>query len=314
MKYNILMLLIFSLAMAACTKTGSNAELVLDSKSPGSQGAIWNQQTGKLYWVNTDSKILDIYYPSLGVHTEMMTGQMIGTVVPSESGKAIVALKNGIYVLDIDTGSKKLIFDPESDNEDNRFNEGKCDPAGRFWAGTMNLNNEPGKGALYRMDGNGNVTKMIGNVSVSGGIAWSNKHDKMYYIDIPTRKVMVYEYDDPTGAISDAKVAVEVPADLGVPDGMTIDADGNLWIALRGGFGVGCWDPDTGKMIRKIDVPARYVTSCAFGDDDLGTLYITTARQDISEEELEKYPHSGGVFKVRPGVKGVPAYFFKGDY
>ena len=257
---------------------------------------------------------MNFYNPETEFNKEMLTGQMIGTVVPEESGKVLVALQNGIYQLDPLTGTKILIANPEENIPTNRFNDGKCDPAGRFWAGTMDIEIEPEKGALYRLDPDSTIHKMIDRVSISNGIVWSHDCTKMYYIDSPTQKVMRYDYNNETGEISNPKVAIEIPEETGLPDGMTIDVDGNLWVALYGGAAVGCWNPQTGELIRKIEVPAKNVTSCAFGDDDLGTLYITTARQETSDEELKKYPNAGGVFKTRPGVKGVNASFFKGEF
>ncbi len=155
---------------------------------------------------------------------------------------------------------------------------------------------------------------MIENVSISNGIVWSLDSDKMYYIDTPTQKVMVYDFNIETGEISNPKIAIEVSSDLGAPDGMTIDEEGNLWIALWGGSAVGCWNPESGELLRTVEVPAKNVTSCAFGGDNLETLYITTARTSTSDEELEKYPNAGGVFKTNPGVKGIKAFFFKTEH
>ena len=308
-----LIIILFIFFLTGCSDNKYDVELVLDAKATLGEGAIWNNENNRLYWVDIIGKTLNIYNPFTGDNRGLRTGQMIGTVVPANSGKAIVALKNGIYEIDVVTGTKSFIVDPENEIESNRFNDGKCDPAGRFWAGTMSLTQEKNKGALYRFDGDSIIHKMIENVSISNGIVWSNDHTKMYYIDTPMQKVMGYDYDNETGEISNAQVAVEISNDIGHPDGMTIDEMGNLWIALWGGAAVGCWNPVTGKMIRKIEVPAKNVTSCAFGNEDLGTLYITTARQGLNEDELEKYPLSGGLFKVSPGVKGVPAYFFTRD-
>lgn len=311
MKQTLFFLIAITTIFISCSTQKSNeVELVIDSKSELGEGAIWNQKTGELMWINIKGKILNFYNPRTGNNKEMFTGQMIGTVVPSESGSVLVALQNGIYQFNPKTGSKKLLADPEEHLPNNRFNDGKCDPAGRFWAGTMSTVGEKNAGTLYCYEGDSTIHKMIENVSISNGIMWSADKTKMYYIDTPTRKVMGYDYNDKTGDISNAKVAVEIPAEMGHPDGMTIDVEGNIWVALWGGFAVGCWNPKTGKLIKTINVPAKNVTSCAFGDDDLGTLYITTAREGNNDEELAKYPHSGGVFKTRPGVKGVEAFFF----
>jgi sugar lactone lactonase YvrE len=312
---NILVIIFTTCFLYGCSDLKKNeVELVLDTQSALGEGAIWNYKTGELIWVNITDKILNFYNPKLDFNKELLTGQMIGTVVPSESGQMIVALENGFYQIDPETGTKTFIADPEEDIPGNRFNDGKCDPAGRFWAGTMSTGGKQKAGALYRLDHDGTVHKMIDNVGTSNGIVWSHDYTKMYYIDTPTRKVMAWDYDNDTGDIKNPQTAVEIPQEMGYPDGMTIDAEGNVWIALWGGSAVGCWNPVSGELLRTISVPAKNVTSCAFGDDDLGTLYITTARQGTSEEELEEFPHAGGLFKTRPGVKGVEAFFFKGEF
>ena len=313
-KTSLILILALFIASACTVQKTSNMELVIDSKSGLGEGAFWNYKTGVLMWIDISGKILNIYNPKTGFNKEMFTGQMIGTVVPEESGLLLVAMQNGIYQLDPQSGGKTLIADPEENIPTNRFNDGKCDPAGRFWAGTMDLDLKSGLGALYRLDPDSTIHTMIENISISNGIVWSLDFKKMYYIDSPTQKVMTYDYNNENGEITNPVIAFEIPAETGMPDGMTIDAEGNLWGALYGGAAVGCWNPETGQLLRKIDVPAKNVTSCAFGDDDLGTLYITTARQETSDEELEKYPNAGGVFKTRPGVKGVDAYFFKGEF
>jgi len=309
------MILLSGVLVTGCsTHKKDQVKLVLDTQSDLGEGAVWDHQKGELIWVNITKKILNIYNPKLNHNKEMLTGQMIGTVVPAESGKMIVALENGLYQLDPQTGSKLFIADPEENITGNRFNDGKCDPVGRFWAGTMSMTGEKEAGALYRLDPNGKVTQMISKVTTSNGIVWSQNQNKMYYIDTPTRKVMAWDYEPETGNISNPKPAVEIPDEMGYPDGMTMDAEGHLWIALWNGSAVGCWNPENGELIRKIDIPAKNVTSCAFGDDDLGTLYITTARTGTNEEELKKFPHAGGLFKTRPGVTGVKTNYFKGEF
>lgn len=315
MKRTTLLIVIVALLIVSCnTKKSDEVELVLDSKSELGEGAIWNHKTGELIWVDIEGEILNFYNPSIRNNKEMFAGQRIGTVVPAESGQVIVALENGLYALDPKTGTKKLIADPEADKPGNRFNDGKCDPQGRFWAGTMSKNGETGAGALYRLDSDSSVHKMIDNVSTSNGIIWSNDNSYMYYIDTPTHQVVRYNFNNDSGEITNPQVVIEVPEELGLPDGMTIDAAGNLWVALWGGSAVGCWNPESGELLRKIEVPAKNVTSCAFGDDDLKTLYITTARIGMDKAALEQFPSAGSLFKIRPGVQGVEASFFKDEY
>lgn len=314
MKKILFLVMVALLFVNGKTLQHEDVELALDSKSDLGEGSIWNDKTGELLWVDIPRKILNFYDPKLNINKKMQVGQMIGTVVPAESGKVIAALENGFYQLDVTTGEKLFIADPEENIEGNRFNDGKCDPAGRFWAGTMSMRGERNAGSLYRLDPDGSVHKMIDSVTTSNGIVWSIDATKMYYIDTPTQKVTAWDYDNETGEISNPRTAIEIPRSLGAPDGMTIDAEGNLWIALWGGSAVSCWDPENGKLLRTIEIPAKNVTSCAFGDDDLGTLYITTARSGTSKEDLEKFPHSGGLFKTKPGTKGVKAFFFKGEF
>ncbi|WP_319229588.1 SMP-30/gluconolactonase/LRE family protein [Draconibacterium orientale] len=310
MRHFVLFLSIVLLLFSCSEPKTKQAELVMDTQSTLGEGAIWNYKTGELMWVDIKKEILNVYNPATGYNKEMFTGQMIGTVVPTESGNALVALQNGIYHFNMETGAKKLLLDPEADLPDNRFNDGKCDPSGRFWAGTISTKGDREVAALYRFDPDTTIHKMVDKVSISNGIVWSADKTKMYYIDTPTQKVMAYDYDDATGEILNPEVAVNVPSELGSPDGMTIDENDNLWVALWGGSAVGCWNPASGELIDKIEVPAKNITSCAFGDEDMGTLYITSAREATSKEELEKWPHAGGVFKYRPGVKGVQAFFF----
>ncbi|WP_319479314.1 SMP-30/gluconolactonase/LRE family protein [uncultured Draconibacterium sp.] len=310
MKHTVLFLLAALLLFSCSDPKSKQAELVLDTQSTLGEGSLWNYKTGELMWIDIKKEILNSYNPATGYNKEMFTGQMIGTVVPTESGNALVALQNGIYHFNMETGAKKLLVDPEADIPDNRFNDGKCDPSGRFWAGTISLSGKKEVAALYRFDPDTTIHKMVDKVSISNGIVWSADKTKMYYIDTPTQKVMAYDYDDATGEISNPEVAVDVPREMGSPDGMSIDENDNLWVALWGGSAVGCWNPVTGELIDKIEVPAKNITSCAFGDEDMGTLYITSAREATSNEDLEKWPHAGGVFKYRPGVKGVPAFYF----
>src|SRR5690606_22089466 len=203
-----------------------------------------------------------IYNPNLNFSKEMLTGLMVGTVVPAESGNMVLALEDGFYSFDPQTGTRQLIVKPYQEVKANRFNDGKCDPAGRFWAGTMSKAGKQHAGALYRLDPDGNAHKMIDKVSVSNGITLSLDHTNMYYIDTSTQKVNAWDYQLDAGVISNSRTALDVPAEMGAPDGMTIDADGNLWIALWNGSAVGCWNPETGKLLKTIAVPARNVTSC----------------------------------------------------
>ena len=286
------------------------AVLELDAKTILGEGATWHPTEQKLYWVDIEGMALHIYDPVTKINRTLPTGSRTGCVVPVECGGAIVALEKGLH--SINTTSARLDFLINPLEEGIRFNDGKCDPSGRFWVGSMALDQREGAAALYRFDKDQTIHKMLDNVTISNGIAWSADKKHMYFVDSPTNCIFVFDYDDASGNISNRRTLVHIPADEGSPDGMTIDANGNLWTALWGGNAVACWHGGTGKMIEKIEVPAPHVSCCTFGGADLQTLYITTAREGMSEEQLEKYPHSGGLFSVQPNVKGVPATLYKG--
>ena len=284
-------------------------ELVLDAKARLGEGAIWHAQKGLLYWVDIENALLHIYDPESGNNREINVGQRVGTVVPRKKGGVMVALEKGFAALDLDSGALTPIADPES-HTGNRFNDGKCDPAGRFWAGTMG----PKKSAnLYRLDPDLSVHKMIEEIGCSNGIAWSLDHKTMYYIDTTAECVVAYDYDNGSGRISNKRVSVSIPSkDHGWPDGMTLDAEGMLWVGMWDGWSIKRWDPESGKLLETLKLPVARVTACAFGGPDLRTLYITTAWTGLSEADREKQPQAGALFKCRPGVAGIPAPEFAG--
>lgn len=285
------------------------AELALDAKATLGEGSIWHPSEKRLYWVDIEGRELHLYDPAAQEDKVWPVGERVGTVVPVVNGGALVALQNGIHFIDTQTGELQLVANPIT-VDDIRFNDGKCDAAGRLWVGTMALDARAGAAVLYRMEHDGRIEQVLDNLSVSNGIVWTADRNTMYFIDTPTRKVKAFAYDQGKGTISNERIAFAIPESEGKPDGMTIDESGRLWIALYGGSGVGCWDPETGEMLAKVKVPAPHTTSCAFGGERLDTLYITTARDGLEKDQLQQYPLSGGIFAVKPDAKGVPANFF----
>jgi sugar lactone lactonase YvrE len=233
-------------------------------------------------------------------------GQRVGTVVPRASGGLIWAGDTGIYSLDEATGRSTFIGDPEPDLPDNRFNDGKCDPAGRFWAGSICLKKQP-EGSLYCLHTDLRIEKKFGPVTNSNGIIWSKDAGTMYYIDTPSKRVRAFDFDRETSAITNERVIWDTSADASSPDGMTIDSEDRLWIAFCHGAKVVCFDPATKKVVDQIDFPCVETTACAFGGPDLGDLYVTTGLKPGLKEEL-----AGRVFVCRPGARGVPADAFAG--
>lgn len=285
------------------------AELVLDSKNALGEGPWWNEAERQLYWVDIERCRIHWYNPATGESDFLQLDQKIGAAVQTASeGQLLCALQHGIYFLDLKTGQTTPIFDPEADVPGNRFNDGKCDPAGRFWAGTMSMTGEKNKGALYCLDPVTGCRKVLDGVTISNGLAWSPDHRTLYYIDTPTREIAAFPYDPETGALGERRVAVRFGDEPGSPDGMTIDSEGMLWVAVWGGSRVDCWNPATGKRLETIAVPATNVTSCAFGGDGLDELYITTASVGLDPQAQAEEPLAGGLFRASTGTRGFPAF------
>lgn len=280
------------------------AELLLNAKATLGEGPAWDSKTQTLYW-------LDILEKRIYADTRILAqlDDLVCCIVPRKNGNLLLGTRLGFADLNPDSVQLTVLAALDSELPTNRLNDGKCDPAGRLLAGTMDMNEKDPNGALYSFDGK-NSTRLLDKVTISNGLAWSVDHKTFYYIDTPTREVKAFDYDLATGQIANPRVAIHIPESLGWPDGMTSDTDGNLWIALWGGAQVTKWNPSTGKLLEQIPVPALQTSSCVFGGKDMNELYITSARKSMSETDLKKYPLSGGLFKVITNVVGMKTFEF----
>jgi sugar lactone lactonase YvrE len=285
-------------------------ELIFAAKAALGEGPAWDARTDTLYWLDIKSHAVHIFDPKTGVDKSIDVGEQVGCAAPTRNGNLILGLKTGLAALDLSTAKLDFFARPEAHLPGNRFNDGKCDPAGRFLLGSMDDAEAEASGAFYSVDRDYRVRKLFEGVRISNGIAWSPDYKTLYYIDTPTRNVMAYDYDLERGDINNPRRAVTIPDGVGWPDGMTSDAEGNLWIALWGGAALTCWEPATGSLIRKIDIPALNVTSCVFGGAGLRTLYVTSARKGMSAEQLAQYPLTGGLFKIETQTQGLPTFVF----
>ncbi|MFQ3224330.1 MAG: sugar lactone lactonase YvrE [Lentimonas sp.] len=273
------------------------------------EGPIYTE--GHLVYVDIEGHQIIRLNPETGKECIWDLGERVGTVVPRSSGGTLYAGDTGIIAFDPETGEKQNLADPEPEKRaTNRFNDGKCDPAGRFWAGTISLVKNTGDAALYMLDTDGALHLKVDQVTNSNGICWDADATKMYYIDTPTKQIRAYDYDNASGAISNATIAVDTAAHGydSSPDGMTIDANGNLWVAFCHGGCVTCFDPNTGEQLRKVDLPCVETTACAFGGPNLDRLFVTTG---IHNKLVEQ--DAGKVFVIDGlGVKGMPAFAYRG--
>jgi sugar lactone lactonase YvrE len=214
-------------------------------------------------------------------------------------------MKSGLYLLDLGSGARKLVAAPERDIPTNRFNDGRCDRGGRFWAGTMSDGPRLPTGSLYRLDADGTCTKMRGGIVIPNSIAWSPDDRVMYFADTHLHTIWAYDFDLATGAMRNERVFADSSNLPGYPDGSCVDAESCLWNAEYGGWRVVRYAPD-GKIDRVVELPVSNPTCCCFGGKDLDTLYISTARQHLTSEQLTREPLAGGLFAARPGVLGLP--------
>ncbi|MDA0837493.1 MAG: SMP-30/gluconolactonase/LRE family protein [Planctomycetota bacterium] len=287
------------------------AKPILDIHATLGEGALWSVNAQIFYWVDIMEKQVHIYDPETGENRTLDTGQDVGTVVERESGGLMIAIREGFASLNIETGEVKMLREEIVNSV--RFNDGKCDPAGRFWAGTMAYNGAKGAGKLYRLDPDFTLHTMLDSVTISNGLVWTSDNSTFYYIDTPTGRVDAYDYDHQSGNISNCRTAVQIPSGQGGPDGMTIDSEDMVWVAHWGGSCVTRWNPRTGVLLETVEVPgAKQITSCALGGPDLDDLYITSASLGLKDAGLEEQPDAGNLFRVKVNAKGVPAAGFKG--
>ncbi|MDX1679861.1 MAG: SMP-30/gluconolactonase/LRE family protein [Akkermansiaceae bacterium] len=268
------------------------------------EGPVWHNK--HLYYVDIEGHQVHRYHPESGEENSWAVGERVGTVVPRAKGGLVIAGDHGFHFLDEQSGDLEPIADPEADIADNRFNDGKCSPDGRFFAGSISLIKKEGSAKLYRLDPDLSVHEAFSPVTNSNGIVWSPDGKICYYIDTPRKEVLAFDYEK--GQLLNVRGAFTTGHIDASPDGMAIDSDGNLWIAFCHGGCVSCFDPKTGDELHRVSVPALETTACAFGGPDLAELYVTTGVHKTAEEE-----HGGRLFKIHGlGVQGLPSNAFKG--
>lgn len=276
------------------------------------EGPLWDGES--IWFVDIMGKCISRVSMSpeqkAGAYETFPIEVMPGCMVPNEQGGFLVAAETGIYKFSPETGGLGALLKSVEMDDTLRFNDGKCDPRGRFLAGTMDTQGRRGRGALYLLDHDLKIRPLLDGVSISNGLAWSEDSRVLYYVDTPTSAVQAFSYDAENGTISEGRTACTISPDQGLPDGMTIDREGRLWIALWGGWAVGCWDPVSGEQLCRIEVPAEHVTSCCFCGPDLDILCITTAG---AYQKVDEQGCAGDLFICRPGVQGYIPKEFSGS-
>lgn len=275
------------------------------------EGPVWVPRDGALWFVDIEGRRIHRYRLADGGRDSFQAPWRVGSIAPRAGGGFIAGTEHGFAAVDPDAGRWDLIADPEAHLPGNRFNDGKVDAAGRFWAGTMDDAKRAATGSLYRLDADLRWTVIDDGYGITNGPAFSPDGRLMYHSDTRARTTYVFDVH-PDGCVRDRRVFAAWPAGFGHPDGMTVDAEGCLWIAFWGGSCVRRVSP-AGEVIGSTDVPAPHVTSCTFAGEGLDRLFVTTARQAMSADALEADPLSGGLFEVDAGgAYGCPPTSFAG--
>lgn len=286
----------------------ADIELALDVGAELGEAPCWDQGTDTLIWVDITEGLVHRFDPGTGRDGMFRAGRPVGAAVPTSSGELALATTDGFMRLDPETRGIEPIAEIDASPE-TIMNDGKCDTAGRFWAGTRDLQGRRPLGSLYRLDADHRVTRVLADVTLSNGLGWSPDGRTMYYIDSTTYRIDAFDFDLASGSVSNRRRMVALPSEWGLPDGMTVDEQGFLWVAFYGGSAVRRLAPD-GRVVSTFGFPVSQVTSCAFGGRDLAALYVTSARGGLSSDRLRTEPAAGGLFRLRPEVRGMPAVPF----
>ena len=285
-------------------------EVAAATRNQVGEGPVWMADEERLLWVDITRHLVQWFDPRSGGVQLLDVGRDVGAVAPT-TWSGLVAALPGEFALVSPDGAVRSVATVEAERPGNRMNDGKCDSQGRFWAGTMAYDLTPDAAALYRLNTDCSAELVVEPVTLSNGIGWSPDDRLMYYIDSTTQRLDVFDFDAPSGQLRGRRTVAQIPRGDGMPDGLTVDAEGCIWVAFWGGSAVRRFTPD-GREDLVIELPVSQVTSCAFGGTDLSDLYITSAATGLSEEQLGKEPHAGALFRCRPGQQGLPPNRFAG--
>jgi sugar lactone lactonase YvrE len=288
------------------------ADCLLEAGATLGEGACWDHRQQLLYWVDILEHEVHILDPATGQDVVWNTPCDVTLVHPTTKGDLILGTAHGLARMDPANGNFTALVDPEADLPGNRFNDGKPDPMGRLYAGSIAYDGQPGQANFWRFEPDLSYTKLLDHVGNSNGLCWSPDEKTLYYIDTKLKRVDAFDYDAASGEITNRRTVVTVPPEMGGPDGMTIDAEGCLWTALWGGYGVARWNPKTGELLEKVTAPCANVTCPTFGGTNLDILYFTTAQKGRREAPPNTDPGAGNLFAATPGVCGLLGYRFAG--
>jgi len=282
-----------------------DASLLVDARAALGEAPQWDAREERLVWVDILAGAVFVTSASGEARARFEIGRAVGSAMPADGGGWLLADALGFSRLSPD-GRRTVILEVLADEPGMRFNDAKCDPRGRAWAGTIAGDMAPGTGTLYRLDAGPVATPVLRGLTVSNGLGWSPDARTMWFADSADRWIRGFDYELESGRLGARCLAIELQETAGKADGLCVDDEGCLWVGLWAGGAVHRYDPN-GRLDTIVRVPAGQVTSCAFGGPDGSTLFITTARVGLTAEALRREPHAGGLFVVEPGVTGPAA-------
>ncbi|PSM47737.1 gluconolaconase [Chroococcidiopsis sp. CCALA 051] len=282
---------------------------ILTIRARLAEAPCWIEEEQLLYWVDIYNHRVHQFNPATNAHQFFDVGEVVGCIAPAGTHRLIMAQRRRLAFLDTRSGAIAPILTIEDTPPDTRFNDGKCDAAGRFWFG-LKGNNKP-TGCLYRYDSNGSLQVLETGLTIPNGLGWSPDWSTFYFTDSFLKTIYAYDFDLESGSLANRRVFIDLTAETFEPDGLTIDREGCIWSAMWNGWCIIRFDPD-GKEMMRVKMPVVRPTSCTFGDRDLTTLYITTASVGLSEAEIQNSFYSGDLFSLPTSTSGLPAHHFGG--
>lgn len=275
--------------------------IVADYLCETGEGPLWHPTEKRLYWADIPRGMLFRLDPATGEHERFFDGPVVGGFTIQTDGSLLLFMDKGAVAF-LRDGKLEYLLDEIPEERHTRFNDVIVDPAGRVFCGTMATDDK--QGSLYRLDRDGSYRQVVGDIGISNGLGFTPDRKQMYYTDSRDRTIYLFDYDETTGDISNKRVFLTTPEGEGIPDGLTVDAEGYVWSARWDGWSLYRYSPD-GEQVRRIEFPAKQVSSVTFGGDDLTDMYVTTAG---GHDRQSNGPSAGALFKMNLGIKGAPEF------
>lgn len=292
-------------------KVDRGVACVLSAGANLAEGPLWSRKERCLYWVDMLAPTANRFNVATGDNEEVKLPRLVSALVPRKSGGLLAITQSGLEAFDFARGTLTKLVDPESDLPENRFNDGKCDARGRLWTGSMRLDARGAAGGLYRIDPDLSWERADTGFAVANGIDWSPDNKILYFVDSAPGRIYAYDFDLKTGTVANRRIFAEIPTQEGRPDGIAVDVQGRVWCAIWDGWCIRCYAPD-GRIERTVGLPVPRPSSLAFGNTNLKTLFVTSARVRLPSRVLADAPFSGGLFAVEVDVPGREAFGFAG--